>query len=255
MARDAAVVYKGARTWTEKHPEIQGETEAQLRELMASAEPKIRNLHQQTLGVRLRYRDAVVSNVPGDATDVYYVDGENYNENCHIVVGYRNFALEIGLVVPNHAKSRQWERFNALARDKDKFLEMLRAVRAEVPELWIHLRHRHDMGGQKVVEDAEGYFKVDTIFGFDVPEAENRYFKAASSWYVLMKELMSERLHHRFNLEIRLFVPYYTEPGDPRRQYREKIKPYAATPESGAFTEELIRVVNVYTPIYSFLLG
>ena len=49
--------------------------------------------------------------------------------------------------------------------------------------------------------------------------------------------------------------PDCAEPGDPRRQYREKIKPYAATPESGAFTEELIRVVNVYTPIYGFLLG
>ena len=255
MARDTAVVYRGIRSWAEKHPEIQKETAEQLRELMASAEPKIRNMHNQTLGTRLRFRDSVVSNVPGEASDVYYSDGEPYNDNCHYSVGLRNFALEIGLVLPNHAKARQWERFNGLARDKDKFLEILRGIRTEVPELWIHLRHRHDMGGQKVVEDGEGFFKVDTIFGFDVPEVENRYFKTASSWYVLMKELVSERLQHRFNLEIRFYVPYFTEPEDPRRQYREKIKAYPAAPDSQAFTEELVRVVNVFTPLYTYLLG
>ena len=255
MAREAAVVYKGARTWAERYPTIQQEVAADLRELMASAEPKIRNIHQQTLGVRLRYRDSVVSTLPDEVWDVYYVDGEAYNENCHFSVSLRHHCLEVALVIPNHAKNRQWERFNSLARDKEKFLEMLRGVRAELPELWTHMRHRHDMGGQRVVDDGEGLFKVDTIFGFGVPEAENRYFKAASSWYVLMKELMSERLHHRFNLELRFFAPYYTEPEDPRRQYREKIQPYQATPDQPRFTEELIRVVNVYTPFYAYLLG
>ncbi|HKY34164.1 MAG TPA: hypothetical protein VJV23_16665 [Candidatus Polarisedimenticolia bacterium] len=255
MAREAAVVYKGARPWAERYPTIQAEMAADLRELMASAEPKIRNLHQQALGIRLKYRDNVVATLPDEAWDVYYVDGEAYNENCHFAVSLRHHAVEASLVIPNHAKSRQWERFNSLARDKAKFLEMLRAIRQEVPELWVHMRHRHDMGGQKVVEDGEGMFKVDTIFGFDVPEAENRYFKAASSWYVLMKELVSERLNHRFNLEIRFFIPYYTEPEDPRRQYREKIQPYQAGPDQPKFTEELIRVVNVYTPLYTYLLG
>ncbi|MFQ5700889.1 MAG: hypothetical protein ACE5HU_03495 [Acidobacteriota bacterium] len=226
-----------------------------MRELMASADPKIRNMHQQTLGIRLRYRDNVVCTLPDEAWDVYYVDGAAYNENCHFSAAFRSFALEIAMVVPNRAKTRQWERLNTLAREKGKFLEMLRGLRQEVPELWVHLRHRHDMGGQKVVEDGEGLFKVDTIFGFDVPDVENRYFKAASSWYVLMKELISERLHHRFNLEIRFFVPYFTEPDDPRRQYREKIKPYNATPDDPSFSDELIRVVGAFTPFYTYLMG
>ncbi len=255
MARDTAVVYKGAQAWSEKHPEIHKETTEMLRELMGSAEPKIRNIHSQTLGHRLRFRDSVVSYLPGEAFDVYSIDGEPHNENCHYSVGIRNFTIEAGLVLPNHARTRQWERFNTLSRDKDKFLEILRGIRTEVPELWIHLRHRHDMGGQKVVEDGEGHFKVDTIFGFDVPDVENRYFKTASSWYVLMKELVSERMHHRFNLEIRFYVPYFIEPEDPRRQYREKIRPYNAAPDSQAFTEELVRVVNVFTPLYTYLLG
>ncbi len=255
VARDAAVVYRGARRWAEKYPAIQSETAAELRELMASAEPKIRNIHQQTLGIRLRYRDSVVATLPDEAWDVYFVDGEPYSENCHFSLGFRHHAFEIGLAVPNHAKNRQWERFNSLARDKDKFLEMLRAIRTEVPELWVHMRHRHDIGGQKVVEDGEGMFKVDTIFGFDVPEAENRYFKAASSWYVLMKELVSERLNHRFNLELRFFVPYFTELDDPRRQYREKIQPYQAAPDDPRFSEEVIRVVSAFSPFYTYLLG
>ena len=255
MAREAAVVYKGAKTWAERYPAIQQETAGELRELMASAEPKIRNLHQQTLGIRMKYRDNVVSMLPDEAWDVYYVDGEAYNENCHISVSAKHHALEVALVVPNHAKNRQWERFNSLARDKDKFLEILRGIRTEVPELWVHMRHRHDMGGQKVVEDGEGLFKVDTIFGFDVPEAENRYFKTASSWYVLMKELVSERLNHRFNLELRFFAPYYTEPEDPRRQYREKIQPYQVTPDQPRFTEELVRAVTAFNPLFTYLMG
>jgi len=249
------VVYKGAKTWAERYPAIQQETAGELRELMASAEPKIRNLHQQTLGIRMKYRDNVVSMLPDEAWDVYYVDGEAYNENCHISVSAKHHALEVALVVPNHAKNRQWERFNSLARDKDKFLEILRGIRTEVPELWVHMRHRHDMGGQKVVEDGEGLFKVDTIFGFDVPEAENRYFKTASSWYVLMKELVSERLNHRFNLELRFFAPYYTEPEDPRRQYREKIQPYQVTPDQPRFTEELVRAVTAFNPLFTYLMG
>lgn len=256
MARDAAVVYKGAKPFTLRYPDCEKETAAELRELMASSESKIKNIHQQSLGIRLKYRDSVVSLLPDEAWDVYFVDGEAYNENCHFSVAMRHHALEVGMVVSNHAKSRQWERFNILARDKDKFLEMLRGIRSELPELWIHLRHRHDMGGQKVVEDAEGLFKVDTIFGFDMPDVENRYFKAASSWYVLMKELVSERLHHRFNLEIRFFAPYFMEPGDPRRQYREKIQTQPAVQaDQPEFTEELIRAVNVFTPLYTYLLG
>ena len=255
MAREAAVVYKGARTLSERYPEIGNETAADLRELMASAEPKVRNLFQQSLGVRLKHRDSAVCTLPDDAWDVYYVDGEAYNENCHFSVAFRHHAVEVALVLPNHAKSRQWERFNSLARDKDRFIEMLKAIRQEVPELWIHMRHRHDMGGQKVVEDGEGLFKVDTIFGFDMPEAENRYFKAASSWYVLMKELMSERLNHRFNLDIRIFAPWFTDPADPRRQYREKIQPYQAAPDQPRFTEELIRGVTAYSRLYTYLLG
>ncbi|HZI93065.1 MAG TPA: hypothetical protein VFE84_02380 [Patescibacteria group bacterium] len=255
VAREAAVVYKGAKTWAERYPTIQQETAGELRELMASAEPKIRNLHQQTLGVRLKYRDNVVSVLPDESSDVYFVDGEAYNENCHFSVSAKHHALEVSLVIPNHAKNRQWERFNNLARDKEKFLEILRGIRTELPELWAHMRHRHDMGGQKVVDDGEGYYKVDTIFGFDVPEAENRYFKTASSWYVLMKELVSERLNHRFNLELRFFAPYYTEPEDPRRQYREKIQPYQATPDQPRFTEELVRAVGAFTPLYTYLLG
>ncbi|MGH9868877.1 MAG: hypothetical protein ACREAA_12020 [Candidatus Polarisedimenticolia bacterium] len=255
MAREAAVVYKGAKPWAERYPSIAQEMAADLRELMASAEPKIRNIHQQALGIRLKYRDNVVSALPDECWDVYFVDGEAYNENCHFSVAFRHHTLEIGLVIPNHAKSRQWERFNTLARDKNRFLDMLRGIRQEVPELWVQMNHRHDMGGQKVVEDGEGRFKVDTIFGFDVPEAENRYFKAASSWYVLMKELMSERLNHRFNLELRFVAPYYTELEDPRRQYREKIQPYQATPDQSKFSEELIRVVNGFSPLYTYLLG
>lgn len=255
MARDAAVVYKGIKSWGSKHPDIQKETAAELRELMAAAEPKVRNLHQQTLNVRLRFRDDIVSPLPDEASDIYYVDGDSPNENAHFSVSLRNFAVEIGLIVPNHSKSRQWERFNTLARDKDRFLETLRAIRTEVPELWVHMKHRHDMGGQKVIEDGEGLFKVDTIFGFDVPDVENRYFKAASSWYVLMKELISERMHHRFNLEIRFFVPYFLEPEDSRRVYREKIKPYDVPPEDPGFTEEVVRVINAFTPFYTYLLG
>ena len=89
MAREAAVVYKGAKTWAERYPAIQQETAGELRELMASAEPKIRNLHQQSLGIRLKYRDNVVSTLPDDACDVYYVDGEAFNENCHFSVSTR----------------------------------------------------------------------------------------------------------------------------------------------------------------------
>ena len=255
MAREAAVIYRGAKMWTERFPGVDKETAAELRELMASAEPKVKNLHQQTLGIRLKYRDDVVSMLPDEAWDAYFVDGDAYNENCHFTVGFKHHSLEIGLVIPNHAKNRQWERFNSLARDKDRFLEMLRGIRQELPELWIHLRHRHDMGGQKVVEDGEALFKADTIFGFDVPDAENRYFKAASSWYVLMKELVSERLNHRFNLELRFFATYYTEPEDPRRQYREKIQAYTATPDQPKFTEEVIRAVSVFSPFYTYLLG
>jgi hypothetical protein len=255
VAREAAVIYKGTKATSERVPSLQTEVSTDLRELMASAEPKVKNLFQQGLGLRLKHRDSVVSAIPGEAWDVYFVDGEAWNENCHFSVGLRQGALEVSLVIPNHAKSRQWERFNTLARDKDKFLELLRGLRAELPELWIHLRHRHDMGGQKVAEDAEGYFKVDTIFGFDMPEGENRYFKAASSWYVLMKELISERLHHRFNLEVRLFAPWYVEPADPRRQYREKIQPYAATPDQPKYSEELSRAVAAFAPLYTYLMG
>ncbi|HET6372910.1 MAG TPA: hypothetical protein VFG76_06365 [Candidatus Polarisedimenticolia bacterium] len=249
------MVYKGAKSWAERYPSIESELAADLRELMAAAEPKIKNLFQQTLGSRLKYRDNVVCTLPDDAWDAYYVDGEAYNENCHFTVAWRHHALEVGLVIPNHAKSRQWERFNSLARDKDRFLEMLRGIRQELPELWCHMRHRHDMGGQKVVDDGEGLFKVDTIFGFDVPEAENRYFKAASSWYVLMKELVSERLNHRFNCEVRFFAPYYTEPTDPRRQYREKIQPYLSTPDQSRFSEELTRAIHAFAPLFTYLMG
>ncbi len=255
MAREAAVVYKGARPTSERVPSLQDEVSADLRELMASAEPKIKNLFQQGLGLRLKHRDDVVSPIPGEAWDVYFVDGEPWGENCHFNVGLRQGALEVGLAIPNHARSRQWERFNTLARDKDKFVEILRGIRAELPELWIHLRHRHDMGGQKVAEDGEGLFKVDTIFGFGMPEAENRYFKAASSWYVLMKELISERLHHRFNLDIRFFAPWYVEASDPRRQYREKLHPYEATPDQPKFSEELTRAVTAYAPLFTYLMG
>ncbi len=255
MARDTGVVYKGTRTWAARYPDAEKETASDLRDLMASCESKIKNIHQQSLGIRLKFRDNVTCPLPDEAWDAYFVEGDSYNENCHFTVGMRHHALEISLVIPNHAKSRQWERFNTMARDKEKFLEMLRVLRRELPELWVHMKHRHDMGGQKVVEDAEGLFKVDTIFGFDVPEAENRYFKAASSWYVLMKELISERLHHRFNLEIRLFAPYFTEPSDPRRQYREKIQPATPATDQPQFSEELIRAVNAFTPFYAYLMG
>jgi len=72
---------------------------------------------------------------------------------------------------------------------------------------------------------------------------------------VLMKELVSERLNHRFNLELRFFVPYFAETDDPRRQYREKIQPYQATPEDPKFSEEVIRAVGAFGPFYTYLLG
>jgi hypothetical protein len=255
VARESTVVFKGIKPFSERYPEAQKEAVADVRELMAAAEPRIRNLFQQNQGIRLKFRDSVNAFMPGDAWDVFFVDGEAYNENCHFTVSLYHRTLEIGLTVPNHAKTRQWERFNTLARDKDKFLEILKALRAEVPELWIRLWHRHDMGGQKLVQDGEARFKVDTVYGFEYEQTENRYFKPASSWYVLLKELVSERLNHRFNLEVQFYVPYFIEADDPRRQYREKIGPYLSTPDQPAFLDEVVRVVQTFGPFFTYMMG
>ena len=64
MAREAAVVYKGVKPLSERYPSVAGETVSDLRELMASAEPKVRNLFQQSLGIRLKHRDDAVSPLP-----------------------------------------------------------------------------------------------------------------------------------------------------------------------------------------------
>ena len=255
MARESTVVFKGVRPFADRFPDAHKETAADLRDLMAAAEPRVRNLFQQSQGIRLKFRDSVNVFMPGDAWDVFYVDGETYNDNCHFTVALYHRALEIALTVPNHAKNRQWERFNTLARDKDKFLEILKTLRAEVPELWIRLWHRHDMGGQKLVQDGEARFKVDTIYGFDIEQTENRYFKPASSWYVLLKELVSERLNHRFNLEVQFYVPYFIEADDPRRQYREKIAPYLSGPDQPEFLDEAVRVIQTFGPFFTYLMG
>lgn len=255
MARESTVAFKGIQPSAEPTEGGRRDFAAELRELMLAAEPKVRNLFQQNQGFRLKYRDDPASYIPGQAWDVFYVDGEKDMENCHFSVTLSEGQVEVGMVIPNHAKSRQWERFNSLARDKVKFLEVLKQVRAEVPELWIRLWHRHDMGGQKLVQDGEARFKVDTIFGFDASQTENRYFKPASSWYVLMKELVSERLNHRFNLEVQFFVPYFNEAEDPRRVYRDKIAPYLYTPEQPEFLEETVRVVQTFAPFFSYMLG
>ncbi len=255
MARESTVVFKGIRPESERHPEVQKDLAADLRDLMLAADPRIRNLFQQNQGFRLKFRDEPTLYVPGEVSDVFYVDGEPYSDNCHFMVTLRQGVVEIGMVVSNHAKNRQWERFNTLARDKVKFLEVLKQVRAEVPELWIRLWHRHDMGGQKLVQDGEARFKVDTIYGFDASQTENRYFKPASSWYVLMKELVSERLNHRFNLEVQFYVPYFAETDDSRRVYRDKIAPYLYTPEQPEFLEETVRVVQTFSPFFTYMLG
>ncbi len=255
MARESAVLFKGMKPFTERHPEVEKQAASELRELLAAAEPRLRNLFQQHQGLRLKYRDSMTTYMPGEVWDVFSEDGENWNENCHFMMGLRHDVLEIAFVIPNHAKTRQWERFNSLARDKMKFLEVLKQIRADVPELWLRLWHRHDIGAQKLVQDGEARFKVDTIYGFDASQTENRYFKPASSWYVLMKELVSERLNHRFNLEIQFYVPFFTEPDDPRRQYRDKIAPYLNTPDQAEFLEEAVRVVQTFGPFYTYLLG
>lgn len=255
MARESTVVFKGIKPFAERYPDGQKEIVSDLRELMQAAEPRVRNLFQQSQGIRLKYRDDVNTFMPGDAWDVFYVDGESWNDNCHFTVSLYHRVLEVGLTVPNHAKTRQWERFNTLSRDKDKFLEVMKTMRAETPELWVRLWHRHDMGGQKLVQDGEAKFKVDTIYGFDVEHTENRYFKSASSWYVLMKELVTERLNHRFNLEVQFYVPYFGEAEDPRRQYREKIAPYIATPEQPGFLDEVVRVIQTFGPFFTYLMG
>ena len=255
MARESTVVFKGIKPFPERYPEAQKEVAAEIHELMAAAEPRVRNLFQQNQGIRLRYRDDVNTFMPGDAWDVFFVDGEAWNENCHFTVSLYQRALEIGLTIPNHAKNRQWERFNTLARDKDKFVQILKSLRADVPELWVRMWHRHDMGGQKLVQDGEACFKIDTIYGFEADQTENRYFKPASSWYVLLKELVSERLNHRFNLEVQFYVPYFIEADDPRRQYRDKIAPYLATPDTPGFIDEVVRAVQVFGPFFIYLLG
>jgi hypothetical protein len=255
VARESTVVFKGIRPDSQRVPEARKELTADLRDLMVAAEPKIRNLFQQNQGFRLKFRDNPVTHIPGEASDVFYVDGDNYSDNCHFMVNMRPGAVELGMVIPNHAKNRQWERFNTLVRDKVKFLEFLKQVRAEVPELWVRLWHRHDMGGQKLVQDGEARFKVDTIYGFDAAQTENRYFKPASSWYVLMKELISERLNHRFNLEVQFFVPYFLEEDDPLRVYRDKIAPYLYAPEQPEFLEETVRVVQTFAPFFTYMMG
>ncbi len=255
MARESTVVFKGIRPESERHPEVQRDLAADLRDLMVAADPRIRNLFQQNQGFRLKFRDEPTLYVPGEVSDVFYVDGESFADNCHFMVTLRQGVVEISMVVSNHAKNRQWERFNSLARDKVKFLEVLKQVRAEVPELWVRLWHRHDMGGQKLVQDGEARFKVDTVYGFDAEQTENRYFKPASSWYVLMKELVSERLQHRFNLEVQFYVPYFVEADDARRVYRDKIAPYLYNPEQPEFLEETVRVVQTFAPFFTYMLG
>jgi hypothetical protein len=255
VARESTVVFKGLKPLSERHPEIVEEGVSELRELVSAVEPRLRNIFQQHQGIRLKLREQAKAQMPGDAVDAFYIDGDSANENCHFSMSMVHNVLELGLVVPNHAKSRQWERFNSLARDKIKFLELLKQVRAELPELWIRLWHRHDMGAQKLVHDGEARFKVDTIYGFDAEQTENRYFKPASSWYVLMKELVSERMNHRFNLEIQFYVPFFLEPDDPRGAYREKISPYLATPDQPEFVEESVRIFQTYAPLFSYMMG
>ena len=255
MARESTVDFKGIKPFTERYPDAHKEATAELRELMGAIEPRVRNLFQQSLGIRLKFRDQVNTFMPGDAWDVFYVDGDTWNENCHFTVSLYHRSIEIGLTIPNHAKSRQWERFNTLARDKEKFLEILKSVREDAPELWVRMWHRHDMGGQKLVQDGEARFKVDTIYGFDVTHTENRYFKPASSWYILMKELVTERLNHRFNLEVQFYVPYFMEAEDPRRQYREKLSPYISSPEQPDFIDEAVRVIQTYGPFFTYMMG
>lgn len=255
MAKETTVAFKGVRPVSERNPEAQRDSATELRNLLTAVEPRIRNLFQQGQGVRLKYRDNITTYMPGEVWDIFHVDGEGPNENCHFAFTLRQDVLEVGFVLPNHAKNRQWERFNSLARDKIKFLEVLKQIRADVPELWIRLWHRHDIGAQKLVQDGEARFKVDTIYGFDAAQTENRYFKSASSWYVLMKELVSERLNHRFNLEIQFYVPFFTEEDDPRRQYRDKIAPYLGTPEQEDFVEETVRLVQTFGPFFNYMLG
>ncbi|HXI02453.1 MAG TPA: hypothetical protein VNI57_04685 [Candidatus Saccharimonadales bacterium] len=255
MARESTAVFKGVRPSAERTPNAQSDLAADLRELMVAVEPRVRNLFQQNQGFRLKFRDDPSDYVAGSASDIFFIDGETPTDNAHFAVNLKAGIIEVGMVLPNHAKNRQWERFNTLARDKIKFLEVLKQVRAEVPELWIRLWHRHDMGGQKVVEDGEARFKVDTIYGFDATQTENRYFKPASSWYVLMKELISERMNHRFNLEVQFYVPYFTDPEDPRRVYRDKIAPYLYAPEQPDFLEETVRLIQTFGPFFAYLLG
>lgn len=255
MARESTAVFKGLRPLSERQPTLAEESASELREFLSALEPRLRNIFQQHQGIRLKLKDDPAAHMPGDVADAFFVDGEPQNENCHFSVAINHDVLELGMVIPNHAKNRQWERFNSLARDKMKFLELLKQVRADVPELWIRLWHRHDMGAQKLVQDGEARFKVDTIYGFDAEQTENRYFKSASSWYVLMKELVSERLNHRFNLEVQFYVPFFLEPDDPRRVYRDKIAPYLSTPDQPEFVDEAVRIYQTFTPFFAYMMG
>lgn len=255
MARESTVVFKGLRPLSERYPTLAEESGTDLRDFLSAVEPRLRNIFQQHQAIRLKLKDEHEVHMPGDVCDSFFVDGEPQNENCHFSVSIMHNVLELGMVLPNHAKNRQWERFNSLARDKVKFLELLKQVRADVPELWIRLWHRHDMGAQKLVQDGEARFKVDTIYGFDAEQTENRYFKPASSWYVMMKELVSERLIHRFNLEVQFFVPFFLEPDDPRRVYRDKIAPYLSTPDQPEFVDEAVRIFHTFTPFFTYMMG
>ena len=99
MAKESTVAFKGVTPISERHPELQKETVSELRELLAAVEPRLRNVFQQGQGIRLKYRDNITTYMPGEAWDVFHVEGEGWNESTHFMLTHREDVLEVGLVI------------------------------------------------------------------------------------------------------------------------------------------------------------
>ena len=108
MARESTVAFKGIQPASEETGERGLNLAGELRELMVAAEPRVRNLFQQSQGFRLKFRDDPTTYIPGNARDVFFVDGESYSDNCHFSVDLSAGVVEVGM------KSRALEAWEEL---------------------------------------------------------------------------------------------------------------------------------------------
>lgn len=183
---------------------------------------------------------------------VYYVPGQRFNENVHLtVVLHDSGRLDFGLKIPNAATRGTRAKFQRLLRTRREFVSILAAIRQQVPELWITVRHRHMRGKRWIydmIPDAMLEFDVDVVLEHVAAPPHMKFFPQ----YLEMLEQMETG---PFNKEITVEARYHVNPEDNRRSYVEVDlgRRYRREPSNPDFVDEVVDLVKAFWPLFDAL--